>query len=159
MMRFLISILCRVVVIKKLDIDMQESARISQLISPSCSRHFSVRRQTTTCVCFFFFNCLTAIPVQSKLWYLRSWIFLPSSVDVLNPSCKLFRNSRVLFYWYHTKQNKKKKENCLLAHFLVYMYYFQRHRVEIPSKHLPLEWCAAVETQAENRMPSCPSHL
>lgn len=49
---FLISILCRVVVIKKLDIDMQESAGISQFISPCCSRRFSVRRHTTTRVLF-----------------------------------------------------------------------------------------------------------
>jgi len=49
-MLFLISILHREVVIKKLDIDMQECAGISQLISPSCSRHFSVRRHTTACV-------------------------------------------------------------------------------------------------------------
>lgn len=55
MMLLLISILCRMVVIRKLDIDMQESAGVSQLISPSCSRHFSVRRHRTIASCMRLF--------------------------------------------------------------------------------------------------------
>lgn len=162
MMLFLISILRGVVVIKKLDTDMQEGTGISQLISPSCCRHFSARRHNAICVYFFFFffNHLTAIPVQSgAVIPRRCWVSLLSQGRCPLPHVNFFlirRKSANTFC--HCCTNQKRK-NRVLSHFQNYIPYFKGSSSETLWVPIPLQWCTTLETHAENSMSCCPPYL